>query len=52
MSCSQKKSNIQILEKEDFRILLNKEVQLIDVRTPNEYSNGFIKLNIYYPLIL
>ena len=42
LSCSQKKSNIHIVEKEDFLILLNKDVQLIDVRTPNEYSNGFI----------
>ena len=37
-----KKSNIHIAEKEDFQILLNKDVQLIDVRTPNEYRNGFI----------
>ena len=37
-----KKSNIHIVEKEDFQILLNKDVQLIDVRTPNEYSSGFI----------
>ena len=42
LSCSQKKSNIHIVEKEDFLILLNKDVQLIDVRTPNEYGNGFI----------
>ena len=42
LSCSQRNSNIHIVEKEDFQILLNKEVQLIDVRTPNEYSNGFI----------
>ena len=42
LSCSQKNSNIHILEKEDFQILLNKDVQLIDVRTPNEYRNGFI----------
>ena len=42
LSCSQKNSNIHIVEKEDFQILLNKEVQLIDVRTPNEYGNGFI----------
>tara|TARA_B100000963_G_scaffold228825_1_gene199661 strand:- start:83625 stop:83966 length:342 start_codon:yes stop_codon:yes gene_type:complete len=42
LCCSQKKSNIHIVEKEDFQILLNKEVQLIDVRTPNEYSSGFI----------
>ena len=42
LSCSQKNSNIHIVEKEDFQILLNKEAQLIDVRTPNEYRNGFI----------
>ena len=42
LSCSQRNSNIDIVEKEDFQILLNKEAQLIDVRTPNEYRNGFI----------
>ena len=42
LSCSQRKSNIHIVEKEDFQILLNNEVQLIDVRTPNECRNGFI----------
>ena len=42
LSCSQRNSNIHIVEKEDFQILLNKEVQLIDVRTQNEYRNGFI----------
>ena len=40
--CSQNKNSIKIVEKEEFQYLLNQDIQLIDVRTPNEFFNGTI----------
>lgn len=42
ISCSQNKNSIKIVEKEEFQHLLNQDIQLIDVRTPNEFFNGTI----------
>ena len=32
-----------MLEKHEFQVLMNQDVQLIDVRTSEEYSKGFIE---------
>jgi rhodanese-related sulfurtransferase len=44
-SCqSQKDSRIKIVPKSEFQLIVaNENVQLIDVRTPQEYADGFIK---------
>lgn len=44
-SCqSQKDSKIKVVQKSEFQTVITKEnVQLIDVRTPQEYADGFIK---------
>ena len=42
-ACADQKSEIQLLEKHEFQILMNQDVQLIDVRTSEEYSKGFIE---------
>ena len=42
-ACVDKKSEIQLLEKHEFQVLMNQDVQLIDVRTSEEYSKGFIE---------
>ena len=42
IGCSHNKNSIKIIEKEEFQYLINQDVQLIDVRTPNEFFNGTI----------
>ena len=42
-ACVDQKSEIQLLEKHEFQVLMNQDVQLIDVRTSEEYSKGFIE---------
>jgi rhodanese-related sulfurtransferase len=44
-SCqSQKDSKIKVVQKSEFQTFIAKEnVQLVDVRTPQEYAEGFIK---------
>lgn len=44
-SCqSQKDERIKVVSKAEFKTMINGEnIQLIDVRTPKEYSDGFIK---------
>jgi len=44
-SCqSQKDSKIKVVQKSEFQTgITNENVQLIDVRTPQEYADGFIK---------
>ena len=36
-------SFVKVLEKENFQVLMEQESQVIDVRTPEEYSRGYIK---------
>jgi rhodanese-related sulfurtransferase len=43
VACVDQQPKIQILEKHEFQDLMNQDVQLIDVRTSEEYNNGFIK---------
>ena len=42
-SCAETNREIQIVEKEIFQSLINQNVQLIDVRTPEEYNSGHIR---------
>ena len=42
-ACVDQKSEIKLLEKHEFQVLMNQDVQLIDVRTSEEYSKGFIE---------
>ena len=42
-ACADQKSEIQLLEKHEFQVLMNQDVQLIDVRTSEEYNKGFIE---------
>lgn len=42
-ACADQKLEIQLLEKHEFQVLMNQDVQLIDVRTSEEYSKGFIE---------
>ena len=42
-ACVDQKSEIQLLGKHEFQVLMNQDVQLIDVRTSEEYSKGFIE---------
>ena len=52
-SCAETTREIQIVEKEIFQSLINQNVQLIDVRTPEEFSGGHIRSaqNINYKSI-
>ena len=42
ISCNQNKNSIKLVEKEEFQYLMNQDIQLIDVRTPEEFINGSI----------
>jgi rhodanese-related sulfurtransferase len=48
VTCTHQSSQIEVVEKADFKILIKQNYQLIDVRTPAEFSQGHIKnaLNI------
>ena len=50
IACAQEKPKITLLEKQEFKEMMVQDVQLIDVRTPEEYSGGFIgtAVNINY----
>ena len=43
IACVDNQSHIQLLEKKEFKVLLEDDVQLIDVRTSEEFSRGSIK---------
>jgi rhodanese-related sulfurtransferase len=43
VACVDQQPKIQMLEKHEFQDLMNQDVQLIDVRTSEEYDKGFIK---------
>ena len=42
-ACVVEQSKIQLLEKIEFKALMDQDVQLIDVRTSKEYIEGYIK---------
>ena len=42
-SCAQETKKIQLISQEEFSKISTKELQLLDVRTPQEYQQGFIK---------
>lgn len=50
VACAQEKPKILLLEKQEFQERMAEDVQLIDVRTPEEYQAGFIgtAININY----
>ena len=42
-SCAQETKKIQLISQEEFAKLSTKEIQLLDVRTPQEYQQGYIE---------
>ena len=42
-SCAQETKSSQLISQEEFAKILINEVQLLDVRTPEEYQQGFIE---------
>ena len=42
-SCAQETKQHQLISQEEFAKILTKEIQLLDVRTPQEYQQGYIK---------
>ena len=52
-SCAQETKQHQLISQEEFAKILTKEIQLLDVRTPQEYQQGYIKgavlINIFDP---
>ena len=42
-SCAQETKQYQLISQEEFAKILTKEIQLLDVRTPQEYQQGYIK---------
>ena len=42
-SCAQVTKQHQLISQEEFAKILTKEIQLLDVRTPQEYQQGYIK---------
>ena len=42
-SCAQETKQHQLISQEKFSKISTKEIQLLDVRTPQEYQQGFIK---------
>lgn len=47
---TQQTDTITVLDKADFKKAISKKVQLVDVRTPKEYADGYIQnaINIYF----
>ena len=43
IACFDNQSQIQLLEKRQFKVLMEDDVQLIDVRTSEEFSSGSIE---------
>jgi len=50
IACVQEKPKITLIKKKEFQEMMAQDVQLIDVRTPEEYVGGFIgtAININY----
>ena len=42
-SCAQETKKHQFISQEEFTQILTKEIQLLDVRTPQEYQQGYIE---------
>ena len=42
-SCAQETKQHQFISQEEFAQILTKEIQLLDVRTPQEYQQGYIE---------
>ena len=42
-SCAQETKQHQLISQEEFAEILTKEIQLLDVRTPQEYQQGYIE---------
>ena len=42
-SCAQETKQHQLISQEEFAKILTKEIQLLDVRTPQEYKQGYIE---------
>ena len=42
-SCAQETKQHQLISQEEFAEILTKEIQLLDVRTPQEYKQGYIE---------
>jgi rhodanese-related sulfurtransferase len=42
-SCAQETKKIQLISQEEFSKISTKELQLLDVRTPQEYQQGYIE---------
>ena len=42
-SCAQETKQHQLISQEEFAKILTKEIQLLDVRTPQEYQQRYIK---------
>ena len=42
-SCAQETKSFQLISQKEFAKILINEVQLLDVRTPEEYQQGFIE---------
>ena len=42
-SCAQETKRIQLIYQEEFAKISTKEIQLLDVRTPQEQQKGFIE---------
>ena len=42
-SCAQETKQHQLISQEEFAQILTKEIQLLDVRTPQEYQQGYIE---------
>ena len=42
-SCAQETKQYQLISQEEFAQILTKEIQLLDVRTPQEYQQGYIE---------
>ena len=42
-SCAQETKKIRLISQEEFAKLSTREIQLLDVRTPQEYQQGYIE---------
>ena len=42
-SCAQETKQHQLISQEEFAQILTKEIQLLDVRTPQEYQQGYME---------
>ena len=42
ISCAKQENTIELIEKNQFQVMISKDVQLIDVRTPEEFNEGYI----------